>query len=169
MAPALAERARPAGDTRVRNALQPLVLVFGIGEAARSPAFWVPYRILGELPIEALDRGVKDYLAAPDSQFFPKPGPLKAFCDKHARPMFQAAHRAAEAARLEPRPAARGEYREAIGHLMADFKTKSLVGKPSPLSPRRADMPSTAGKPDEGGLTPQMRNLIARRAEGGAA
>src|SRR5688572_10740721 len=78
LAPMLAQKAAPAGDEAVRRALQPLVLVYGIGEAARVPAFWAPYRVLASVPAEALARGIEDYTASADSHFFPKPGPLKA-------------------------------------------------------------------------------------------
>lgn len=165
LAPALNLRASPAGETRVRHALQPLVLVYGIGEAARSPAFWVSYRILANLPVEALAKGVEDYLAAPDSHYFPKPGPLKALCDKHAEPIYRAAHRATQAAKSEPalpRYLPSEEEKAAVARMLADFKARAAERTEVATKPVR---PSTAGKPDEGGLTAEMRALIARRSE----
>lgn len=165
----LAIRASGAGESSVRHALQPLVLVYGVGDAARSPAFWQAYTILSGVPVEALRKGVEDYLKAPDSEFFPKPGPLKALCDKHAEPIFKAAFRAARAAGAAP-PKARSvsEEEKAAVHRMAAECSQSLSMAAVAAWPKRIapeDLPSIAGKVDEGGITPEMRALIARRAE----
>jgi hypothetical protein len=163
---ALAVRASAAGEATVRLALQPLVLVYGVGEAARSPAFWQAYRILADLPVEALRLGVEDYPAQPDSQFFPKPGPLKALCDKHAEPIYRAAFRASKAASLEP-PKARREPTEAeraqVRAMLSEFTAKVAEKAPARLRPV---LPSISGKTDETGITPEMRALMERRAEG---
>src|SRR6185503_10867246 len=123
---ALTLRAAGAGEHAVRQALQPLVLVFGVGEAARSPAFWQAYRVLAGVPPEALRQGIEDYLAASDSTFFPKPGPLKALCDKHAEPIYKAAARANRAAAL-PAPKIRiisEADREAVHHMAKEVAEK---------------------------------------------
>ncbi|MDB5438483.1 MAG: hypothetical protein JWM33_910, partial [Caulobacteraceae bacterium] len=80
----------------VRAALSPLVLVYGVGEAARSAAFWGVYvETLSGLPAEALRAAAADYAAGAGAEFFPKPGPLKALALKHAEPLRRAAARAA--------------------------------------------------------------------------
>lgn len=166
MAPALRARATPAGDDAVRKALQPLVLVYGVGEAARVPAFWQPYRILAMIPPTALAEGIEDYVASPDSQFFPKPGPLKALCDRRAEPILRAASRASRAAFLAPpklRAPPTEEEKAAVAKMLAET-VQSLSDHAALKRPKPVDLPSTAGKPDEGGLTPQMRALMARRA-----
>lgn len=161
---ALAQLACASGESAVQSALKPLVLVYGVGEAARSPVFWQAYKILAGLPYEALLRGVEDYLAQPDSQFFPKPGPLKALCDARAEPIYKAAFRASKAASLEA-PKSRTPPTEAekaqVARMLADYRSRMEQAMPKRLRP---DMPSIAGKPDAGGLTPQMRELMARRA-----
>lgn len=159
-APALAQLAQPCGDRAVQLALQPLVLVFGVGEAARVPAFWKPYRILAELPAEALAKAVDEYCGQPDAEFFPKPGPLKALGDKHAETIRKAASRAKRAAALPPpKPRAEVSHTEVLRLARA---TADSLAKASP-SRARADLPNTAGKPDETGLTPAMRDVISRQ------
>lgn len=168
LAPRLAARASGAGPAGVRAALAPLVLVYGVGEAAKQPAFWDAYDVLAGLPHEALDAGVKDYLAAPDSQFFPKPGPLKAMCDKHAEPIFKAAYRISRAASIEaPKRRIVSEQERAAVHRMAAEVAERLKDAGARAWPKRAspeDLPSIAGKADETGITPQMRELMAKRA-----
>lgn len=103
----LAALAAPCGDAFVKRALQPLVLVFGVGEAARSAAYWTVYvRSLSDLPAEALARAVEDYARAQDSRFFPKPGPLRALAEVHALPIRRAAQRARKVAAANPEPRA---------------------------------------------------------------
>jgi hypothetical protein len=103
LAPMLKALAGPCGENAVRIALQPMVLVFGVGEAARTAAFWRIYiQQLSDLPAEALAKAVEEYAGLPDSHFFPKPGPLKALAAKYAAPLYQAASRARKAAESEP-------------------------------------------------------------------
>lgn len=165
--PKLMARAAPSGDERVRNALQPLILVYGASEATRSPAFWQAYyRALAPLPVEALARGVEDYLAAPDSEFFPKPGPLRALCDKHAEPIFKAASRAKRALELPKynRTPITPEERAKVLQMAREAGEKlSLTAASAFPKPPGGELPNTAGKPDEGGITPQMRALMARQ------
>lgn len=93
------------GDEVVRNALKPLVLVFGIGEAAKSATFWrVYFAKLADLPAAALIAAVEEFAGLPTAEFFPKPGPLRALALKHAEPIYKAAYRAKRAADSLPRP-----------------------------------------------------------------
>lgn len=159
---ALAELSAAAGESAVMRALQPLVLVYGVGEAAKSPAFWDAYKVLSGLPEEALQRGIEEYLSLSDSQFFPKPGPLKALCDKHAAPLYKAAYRASKAASL-PAPRTRvvsDEERAAVRSMLADFQQKVAAKSPERAKPK---LPSIAGKPDETGITAEMRAGLARQ------
>jgi hypothetical protein len=74
----------PCGEKAVVELLKSPVLVFGIGDAARSPEFWKPYRShLGALPYAAVEAAIHEYVGLPTSEFFPKPGPLKALAEKH--------------------------------------------------------------------------------------
>lgn len=104
LAPLLAQATRGCGEEQVRLALQPLILVYGVGEAARSPAFWrVYFKQLADLPAEALARGVDAYAGEADSHFFPKPGPLKALAERFAVPIRKAAYRTKRAVEIGPR------------------------------------------------------------------
>ncbi len=101
--PALEAHAQPCGRRAVIEALTPLVTVYGIAERSDAEwrTFWGLYATALEgLPGEALRSGVADYVAGSDSEFFPKPGPLKALCDKRAAPILTALGRARRALRL---------------------------------------------------------------------
>lgn len=133
VAPALAQLAAGCGPEAVRMALQPLVLVYGIGEATKSPAFWgVYFRNLADLPSEALAKGVEEYASLPDSHFFPKPGPLRALAMKHAEPIFKAATRAKRAADSLPRrPVDKGDA-ESRKRLVADVLSTLSIRRVQP-------------------------------------
>lgn len=125
--PRLAAVAAPCGADAVRALLQPLVLVYGVGEAARSPAFWKIYREqLAGLPYEALEQAVNDYAGQPGAEFFPKPGPLKAFATSRAIPILKAlsrAKRVAQSAPMKPfTPAETAQRRAEVAALMSKFK-----------------------------------------------
>lgn len=163
--PKLLARAAPCGDERVRRALQPLILVYGASEATKAPAFWEAYyAALSGLPVEALARGVKDYLAAADSEFFPKPGPLRALCEKHAEPIFKAASRAKRATEVPSvgRTPPTEEEKAAVANMLGEFTSRIAERAHVAVRP---PLPSTAGKVDERGVTAEMRALMARRAE----
>jgi len=131
--PKLMLRAAPSGDERVRRALQPLILVYGASEATKAPAFWQAYyAALSGLPAEALARGIADYTAAPDSEFFPKPGPLRALCEKHAEPIFKSASRAKRALDIPQgkRTPPTDEEKAAVAKLLAEFTSKAVKTPP---------------------------------------
>lgn len=95
--PVLESQVAPAGRDSIIAGLAPLLSIYGVSD--RSPnewaSFWSLYAdVLADVPLEALRAAVKEYVSGPDSQFFPKPGPLKALCDKHAAPA-RIAHRTA--------------------------------------------------------------------------
>lgn len=101
--PALTSVAEPCGAQKVREALQPLVLVYGVGEAAKSAAFWRVYvEQLSGFPAEALAQAVNDYAGGANAEFFPKPGPLKALAAKRTEPILKALSRAKRAASMLP-------------------------------------------------------------------
>lgn len=125
--PALMLRASPAGDERVMRSLRPLVLVYGASEATKAPAFWQAYYgALSGLPVEALARGIADYTSGADSEFFPKPGPLRALCEKHAEPIFKAASRAKRALQIPAikRTPPTEDEKAAVAQLLAEFTGK---------------------------------------------
>lgn len=127
--------AAPCGSDAVRALLQPLVLVYGVGEAARSAAFWKVYREqLASFPYEALEQAVTDYAGQPGAEFFPKPGPLKALATARAVPILKALSRAKRAANSQPvkviPPADAAHRRAEVAKLMAGFAIKSKPVRP---------------------------------------
>lgn len=97
---ALQRCAEPCGPQAVVETLAPLLALYGVPRKseAEADAFWGFYLdTLGNLPAEALRSGVAEYVADAKSEFFPKPGPLKAICERHAVPLRMAANRAQKA------------------------------------------------------------------------
>ena len=97
---AIVARGRPASPAEIIAALAPLVSLYGAPR--RSEAEWTHFwgfytRALAGLPFEALEAGVADYVAAPTSDFFPRPGPLRAMIQARAAPLRMAANRAERA------------------------------------------------------------------------
>lgn len=103
VAVALEERAAPCGEQAVIATLAPLATLYGIAGKSQGEwrAFWRFYiDALSNVPLEAIKAGVADYVQRPDSEFFPKPGPLKAICLRHAEQLFTALGRSRRALRL---------------------------------------------------------------------
>ncbi len=129
--------AEPCGPDAVRALLQPLVLVYGVSDAARTPAFWKVYREqLAGLPFEALEQAVNDFAGQPGAEFFPKPGPLKALATARAVPIIKALYRAKRVASAKPErvlPPADVQHRKAeVARLMAGFKIRQPDEKRQP-------------------------------------
>jgi hypothetical protein len=104
IAPHLSRLAQGCGAEQVALALQPLVLVYGLGAQAKSSAFWKLYiDALADIPAESLAEALSDYAREPTAEFFPKPGPLRALALKRAAPLLKAAYRAKRAANSLPR------------------------------------------------------------------
>lgn len=126
-------------------------------------AWWSDYfDTLEDVPLSSLEAAMRAYVALPDSEFMPKPGRLRelAFltpCRSLQR--FQRAKRALQMAEGPPPPIETPRAKpEEVKALLEVFKEKSAAG-----AKRLAVLPSIAGKADEGGITPEMRKLIARR------
>ena len=99
--PKLEQHAEPCGAKAVVALLTPLVTLYGVADRSESEwkAFWGFYiKALSDLPFEALRSGVEEYVGRGDSEFFPKPGPLKALALKQAEPLLMALGRARKAA-----------------------------------------------------------------------
>ncbi len=98
----LEHAAAPATSEQIVQALAPMVTLYGVADRqpAEWKAFWGFYvRALGDLPMEAIQAGVQDYIERPGSEFFPKPGPLKEICRVHAVPVLMALGRARAASK----------------------------------------------------------------------
>jgi hypothetical protein len=126
--------------------------------------WWADYiDTLADLSLASLEAGMRQYVADPSSEFMPKPGRLRelafnAPCRSLLR--YQRASRALQAAdeAANAKPAASPEMAAAIREMAAGTYAKLSSAK----APTR-NLPSIAGKPDEGGITPQMRELLARQ------
>lgn len=125
--------------------------------------WWGDYmETLAEVPLASLEAAMRAYVALPDSEFMPKPGRLRemAFltpCRSLQR--YQRAKRAMQIA-AEPQEPIKPRVDPAeVKTMLAEFEAKTSAGAKIP------ELPSIAGKVDEGGITPEMRALIARRKE----
>lgn len=129
-------------------------------------AWWADYfDVLADVALSSLEAAMKAYVKLPDSEFMPKPGRLRemAFltpCRSLQR--YQRAKRALQIAEDHPRQpdAVREPVDPAeVKAMLAEFEAKSIpttTAKPRPY---------IGGIPDEGGLTREMRELIAKRAD----
>lgn len=123
-------------------------------------AWWADYfDVLADVPLASLEAGMRAYVANPESEFMPKPGKLRelafsAPCRSLGR--YYRAKRAVQMADEPPAMITQAANPADVKALLAEFQARA----PKPVN---RDLPSIAGKPDAGGLTPQMRELIARR------
>lgn len=153
----------PSGDQVVIGALAPLVVVFGKGAEAESPAFWMVYtEALGDLPRIALDRAVKEYQRV--GRFFPKPAEIRDLARPHEEALRQALFRArAATAPVEPKPELVRVPPEKLAEIMSDF-TKKMEGKDVlERTRKRAVRPSPCAKVDETGMSAEARALLERQ------
>lgn len=96
----LAKHVEPCGPKVVAATLGPLLTLYGVADKseAENKTFWGFYiDAIGGLPAEAVRAGVAEYVSGAESEFFPKPGPLKALCERHAIPIRMAENRARKA------------------------------------------------------------------------
>lgn len=155
----------PAGDQVVMAALAPLVLVYGKGEEARSPAFWNVYKdALSDLPRIALDRAVKEYERI--GKFFPKPAEIRELAMPHADTFRQAAWRTkraieAEVVQLRP-PAENRPTAEEIAAEMAKFHAEMKEKDPHAKYKAKAQRATPCARVDNTGVSDEMRALLAR-------
>lgn len=98
--PAIEAAMEPCGGQAVVEALAPLMALYGVPRRseAEAKAFWGFYiRTLEEVPLQALNEAIGDYVADARSEWFPKPGPLKEICDRRSIPLRMAFSRARKA------------------------------------------------------------------------
>lgn len=127
-------------------------------------AWWEAYfDVLGDVPLASLEAAMRAYQADPQSEFMPKPGRLRelAFttpCRSLLR--YMRAKRVVDIADAPPQIQGPKPDAADVKAMLAEFNARAM-----PDENARTPLPSIAGKPDEGGLTPEMRALIARRRE----
>lgn len=106
--PALEATIAPCGDEAVRGLLEPLVLVFGVSDAARREAFWTSYlKALSDLPLHGLTAACEAWCKKRDADFFPKPGPLRDLALAASTGAFRAVAIVRRAEGIRPRPVLR--------------------------------------------------------------
>jgi hypothetical protein len=151
-------------------------------QPARSEAEWAAwwadyYEALADLSWHALEAGMVAWVQDPASEFLPKPGKLLILARSTPNRISKAYYRATKVAEYQPPkvyetlhpvdpPKVRTVEDATAIKRMAAEAVQALGATVERSRPSQAGLPSIAGKPDEGGLTPAMRELLARRAEG---
>lgn len=133
----------------------------------RTPDEWADwwsdyYDVLADVALASLEAAMRAWVARPDSEFMPKPGQLRelAFstpCRSLGR--YYRAKRAIQLAEEKPQLTGPRVDPSDVKAILADFQGKIHSER------ERPQLPSIAGKPDERGLTPEMRALMERRAQ----
>lgn len=127
-----------------------------------SAAWWADYfDVLEDVPLASLEAAMRAYVADPKSEFMPKPGKLRELAFTTPSRSLTRFYRARRAVQIADEPKALPAPPvdpSLVRQMLAEFQAATDAKKA-----RTPVMPSTAGKPDEGGLTPQMREVLARR------
>jgi hypothetical protein len=165
-----------AGDEGVREVVGRRFALYP--QPARSDeewaAWWADYLdTLGGVPWAALEAAMAAYVADPASEFMPKPGKLLDLAKSTPNTAVKRYDRARKVAvisgqqlpalvhqeeRAEPTEAEKASVKRMLGEFQQKVSERASMAEA--LKPA---MPSTAGKPDERGITQAMRDLIARR------
>lgn len=128
-------------------------------------AWWADYvDVLADLPWHALEAGMAAYVRDGKSEFMPKPGKLRDLAMTTPARVALAYNRAKKVAELEApkrfEPLPNYELPKVdVKTMAAEYEKKAS----RPIQRAATNLPSIAGKTDEGGLTPQMRALLARQ------
>jgi hypothetical protein len=144
---------------------------------AEWAAWWSDYtNALDDISPDAIEAGMAEYVRAPDSEFFPKPGKLRELAQRVPNRMaraVQAAERALRYARdvaayeqipggIEPeKPEPTETDKAAVLAALASFKREMAAKAPAP----KPAPPPTSGPIDGSGLTALMRDHMRMAAE----
>lgn len=169
-----AQAERRAGEEGVRKVIARRFATFPQPERSEDEwaAWWVDYvETLADLSLACLEAAMRAYVAQPSSEFMPKPGVLRHLAETTSSRALQRYYRARRAVQLADNPPPSEAPRvvdqaqvSQVRRMFNDYVDQSMA-RVNPLSRRPADRPNTAGKPDAGGLTSAMRELISKRAE----
>lgn len=135
-------------------------------------AWWADYfDALADLPMVALEAAMASWVRDPDSEFMPKPGKLRDLAlhePNHAMRLHERLQTIAYHREPAPPPPPREIPEVGLKRIGADHaRIRELMAeypKPERRQPYRRGFPATHGKVDEGGLTQEMRALMARRS-----
>lgn len=136
-------------------------------------AWWSDYYdALGNVTWAALEAAMQVHVRNPASEFMPKPGKLLELSQHTPNKAVKAFERATAAVLGAPKTEERAPYtptdeeKAQVRAMLKSFRAKNVAmaeaAKPPP-------MPAIHGKADETGLTPMMRDLIARQRREQAA
>lgn len=138
-------------------------------------AWWADYfEVLADVSLAALEAGMLAHVRDPASEFMPKPGKLLELArgaPVKAVTSYTRARRAADYVEPrtydDPRPVEPPQVRKmptAADRVAIRDMARQAVKDLQPKADVRLNvaLPSIAGKPDEGGLTKEMRELIVR-------
>ncbi len=128
-------------------------------------AWWSDYfDVLEDVALASLEAAMRAHVADPESEFMPKPGRLRELAFLTPCRSLQRYQRAKAAVALANAPQRLAgpppEDSAKVREMLAEFQAKSM-----PREASKPVLPSISGKPDEGGLTPQMRDLMERRRQ----
>lgn len=145
----------------------------------RSDGEWVAwwadyYEALEDLSWPALEAGMAAWVQDPKSEFLPKPGKLLDLARCTPNRLSKAYYRATKVAEYQPPkvyetlhpvdpPKVRTVEDATAIKRMAAEAVQALGAAVERSRPSQENLPSIAGKADETGLTPAMRELLARR------
>lgn len=132
-------------------------------------AFWEDYQdVLSSVPLASLEAAMRAWVAKPNSEFLPKPGQLYDLAHRTVSKSLRRYQRVKRAMDLidnpepvrEPIPDGVAIDNAAeIKRLMAEY-----VGQVGQRAAAQApSLPSIAGKPDDRGITPELRAVLARQ------
>jgi hypothetical protein len=131
-------------------------------------AWWADYvEVLKDVPLACLEAAMRAWVARPSSEFMPKPGQLHELAHTTVSKTLRRYQRARRAIQLADEPETPAlaipdgvavDNAAKIREMLADFNAKSVKAVTRP--PAR----NTAGKVDETGITPELREVMARRA-----
>jgi hypothetical protein len=124
-------------------------------------AWWSDYfDALSDITLASLEAGMRAYVADPSSEFMPKPGRLRELAFTAPCRSLGRVYRIKRAIEFaEEKPAITGPRIDPndVRAMVEDFSQRICAEREKPR------LPSIAGRTDDGGLTAEMRSLLAQR------
>lgn len=157
----------PAGPSGVRRVLAPALVLFRLDMSEGEwGVWWKTYiELLEDLPETALEAGLKAHLRSPDAEFMPKPGKLRELAlttANTAAQMLERARGALRRAHIAEEHRGPPVSREQVDRMLAGYR-QNVAERKAMEAALRPQPPNTAGRPDETGITPELRAVMAQR------
>lgn len=131
--PFLKDATAPAGDDGVAHVIGRRLQTFP--QPVRSPEEWAAwwldyYEALSDMPLDALEAGMKAFIRSPGAEFMPKPSKLRELASRAGSVAIIAYSRAKQAAAQEPRrlmdQASINERKAQVAEVLQSFGAKGL-------------------------------------------